>query len=104
MDVSIQSETLYQRTVRHISEYLEKDMSHLQPGTPLNAAGPGLDSLRLYEMMLYLEDCFGVSFEESALAKLTTVQSLVDLIRSTSTSRPDGAASAGAPAASTTEE
>ena len=68
------------RTIRHIGEFLERDVSHLTLQSRLDSAVPGLDSLKVFEMMLYLEDCFGVDFDEQHLAQVRTLQDLLTLI------------------------
>jgi acyl carrier protein len=72
---------LFQQIVQHIGEYLETDVSHLtmdsRPGTAL----PGLDSLKLFEMILYLEDCFGVEFDESVMENMATLGDLTDYVQ-----------------------
>jgi acyl carrier protein len=71
---------LLERTRRHVGEFLERDVSHLAADTRLDAAAPGMDSLKIYELMMYLEECFEVSFDESSMADVTTLQELVDAI------------------------
>lgn len=73
---------LFRRTIQHIGEYLEQDVSHLTPVSRLDTAVAGLDSLKLFEMTLYLEDCFGIEFDESQFEKIRTVQDLIDQIKS----------------------
>jgi acyl carrier protein len=71
---------LLEKTLGHIGEYLERDVSHLTPETRLDAAAPGMDSLKIFELMLYLEECFEVSFDESSMADVGTIGELVDYI------------------------
>jgi acyl carrier protein len=71
---------LLEKTLQHIGEFLERDVSHLTPDTRLDAAAPGMDSLKIFELMLYLEECFEVSFDESSMADVGTIQGLVDYI------------------------
>ena len=68
------------RTRRHLGEYFERDLSHLNLDSRFETAVPGLDSLKMFEMMLYLEDCFEVHFEESALGGLQTLGDLLRVI------------------------
>ena len=68
---------LFQRVVQHIGEYLETDVSHLTPGSRPATALPGLSSLKLFEMLLYLEDCFGVQFDDSVTEHMDSVGDLV---------------------------
>jgi acyl carrier protein len=66
--------------VKHIGEYLEHDVPDLRPDSPLRSAVPGLDSLKVFEMLLYLEECFGVEFEENLLSRIQTAGDLADVI------------------------
>jgi acyl carrier protein len=70
---------IYQRLVRCVSEYLEKDVA-LDPHARLVNAIPGIDSLRLQELLLYIEEKFGVTFNESVLDKTETIQDLANYI------------------------
>lgn len=71
---------LFERVVRHIGEYLETDVSHLTPESRPATALSGLDSLKLFEMLLYLEDSFGVEFDDSVMEHVETLGQLVDYI------------------------
>jgi acyl carrier protein len=84
---------LREKTVRHIGEYLEQDVSHLRPESQLATMVPGLDSLKSFEMMLYLEDCFQVQFDESLIPQLETLQDLVEYIATKLESATEGTAS-----------
>jgi acyl carrier protein len=75
---------LFQQVVRLIGEYLEADVSHLRPDSRVSTAIPGLDSMKLFEMTLYLEDRLGVEFEESVMEHIDTMQDLVGYIESRS--------------------
>lgn len=74
-------EALFQEVVRHIGEFLEVDTSHLKPESRLAGSIEGLSSLKLYEMMLYLEECMGFEFDEKVVDRIDTLQALVDYIR-----------------------
>lgn len=74
------STELFQKMVLHVGEYLEQDASHLRPDSPLRSAVAGLDSLKTLEMVLYLEECFGVDFEEDLVARIETMGELADYI------------------------
>lgn len=78
------SSALFNRVVRHIGEYVEADVSHLRPDSRVATAIPGLDSVKLFEMTLYLEDCLGVEFEESVMERIDTMQDFIDYIQSRS--------------------
>jgi len=71
---------LFQEAVRHIGEYLEQDVSHLKSDSRLESAVPGLDSLKVFELMLYLEECFGVTFDQSTLGDVKTMDDVLDRI------------------------
>ena len=71
---------LFQRMVVHIGEYLERDASHLRPDSPLRSAVAGLDSLKTLEMILYLEECFGVELDEKLMERITTMGELAGYI------------------------
>jgi acyl carrier protein len=72
---------LFQSVVRHIGAFLETDTSHLKPDSRLASDLQGLSSLKLYEMMLYLEDAVGFDFDEKVVDKIDTMQELVDYIK-----------------------
>jgi acyl carrier protein len=72
---------LFETVVRHIGTFLEADVSHLKPESHLASAVDGLSSLKLYELMLYLEDCVGFDFDEKVVDKIDTVQELIAYIK-----------------------
>ena len=72
---------IFAKTCQHIGEYLELDVSHIRRESLLTTVAPSLDSLKIFEMMLYLEDCFGVSFDESEMGDVKTVQDVVGYIK-----------------------
>ncbi|HYC88965.1 MAG TPA: acyl carrier protein [Thermoanaerobaculia bacterium] len=72
--------SLFQDVVRYIGEYLEQDVSHLRPESRVATAIPGLDSIKLFEMTLYLEDRLGVEFDETVMEHIETMQDLVDYV------------------------
>ncbi len=74
---------LFDKLVGHIGEFVERDVSHLTPQSHLSNSIEGMSSLKMIELLLYLEDCFGVDFEESAMDKLETMRDLEDYIRQT---------------------
>jgi acyl carrier protein len=79
VSVSDRSE-LFLQVVRHIGEYLEQDVSHLKPDSSLEGAVPGLDSLRIFELMLYLEECFGIALDQATLGDVKTMNDVLDRI------------------------
>jgi acyl carrier protein len=75
-------ETQLARVLGHLGEYLETDVSHLTGQSRLATAIPGLDSMKLFEMVLYLEECFGVEFEDDVMDRLETMDDLAEYIAS----------------------
>ncbi|HEX8174140.1 MAG TPA: acyl carrier protein [Pyrinomonadaceae bacterium] len=73
---------IFQKTVQHMGEYLERDIVHLSMDSRLDAIAPDMDSLKLFEMILYLEDCFNVDFDQSSLGNIETMRDLVTYIES----------------------
>lgn len=72
---------LFDTVVRHIGVFLEADVSHLKPESRLASEVDGLSSLKLYELMLYLEDCVGFDFDEKVVDKIDTLEELVAYIK-----------------------
>ncbi|GAB2809860.1 acyl carrier protein [Streptomyces daliensis] len=72
---------LFERLVKHIGEFVESDVSHLTPHSHLATSIEGMSSLKMVELLLYLEDCFELEFEESAVGRMETMQDLVDYVR-----------------------
>lgn len=83
---------LFERVVKHIGDYLELDVSHLEMDSRLATAVPGLDSLKQFEMLFYLEDCFKIQFDATIMESIETMRHLVVYINTqlsaTATSRP----------------
>lgn len=69
-----------QDVTQYIGEYLETDVSYLSAESRLASAVAGLDSLKLFEMMLYLEDRLGVDFDDSVMENLETMSALLAYI------------------------
>lgn len=74
--------------VQYIGEYLETDVSYLNAESKLATAVAGLDSLKLFEMMLYLEDRVGVELDDSVMEHIDTMSSLVAYINDRMTQVP----------------
>jgi acyl carrier protein len=72
---------LFDTVVRHIGAFLETDVSHLRPESRLASDIEGLSSLKLFELMLYLEDCVGFDFDEKVVDKIDTMQELIAYIK-----------------------
>ncbi|MCN9243704.1 acyl carrier protein [Streptomyces sp. RY43-2] len=76
-----QDQELFARIVGHIGEFVERDVSYLTPQSNLGTSIEGMSSLKMIELLLYLEDCFSVDFDESVMEKLETMQDLESYIR-----------------------
>lgn len=72
---------LFGRIVESIGEFMEHDVSYLSPQSHISNSIEGMSSLKMVELLLYLEDCFEVSFDASAMDRLETMQDLEDYIR-----------------------
>jgi acyl carrier protein len=72
---------LFDRIVKHIGEFVERDVSHLTPQSHIGNSIEGMSSLKMIELLLYLEDCFGLDFDESVMDRLETMQDLENYIR-----------------------
>jgi acyl carrier protein len=77
----MQDQNLFKKVVVHIGEFIEADVSYLTPDSRLATSIAGMSSLKMFELLLYMEDCFGISFDESVIDKLDTMQDLVAYIR-----------------------
>src|SRR5436305_11382301 len=55
-EVAVSDKELFDAVVRQIGIFLETDVSHLRPDSHLARDLDGLSSLKLFELMLYLED------------------------------------------------
>ena len=73
---------LFERVIKYVGEFLETDVSHLNMESRLVTALPGLDSMRMFEMFLYLEDCFGTEFDDSLIENLDSMGDLVQYVES----------------------
>ncbi|HVG10464.1 MAG TPA: acyl carrier protein [Thermoanaerobaculia bacterium] len=77
-----------QDVTQYIGEYLETDVSYLNAESRLATAVAGLDSLKLFEMMLYLEDRLGVEFDDSVMEHIETMSALLAYINDRMTLMP----------------
>jgi acyl carrier protein len=91
--VAVSDPQLFDAVVREIGNFLHDDASHLRPESHLALELDGLSSLKLYELMLHLEDSIGFDFDEKVLDRLDTVQQLLDYIQEQRT-RPGAAPAA----------
>lgn len=64
--------------------HVERDPDAIDPDTPLFGTGLGLDSVDAVEMVVSLEDTFGLKLPDDALGRrvMRTVGKLVDLVLS----------------------
>ena len=72
---------LFQSLIKHLGEYLETDASHLKPESRVATAVAGLDSLKMFELIMYLEDAFNITVDENAIDHLDTLHDLEAYIR-----------------------
>lgn len=84
---------LLEKLLRHIGEFVERDVSHLTLDTNLDAAAPGMDSLKVFELMLYLEESFELDFDESSMPEVQSIAELVDYIEAARSAKTISAAS-----------
>jgi acyl carrier protein len=98
-DQMFQKRDVFEQLVRHIGEFIERDVSHLSRDGRIVNAIPGIDSLRLQEVLLHLEDCFLVRFDDAVLDHIETLQDLADHIQQLQAAQPE-MGEAHAPAAS----
>lgn len=77
----MEASDLFEQIVKSIGEYFEIDVTHLRMESRVASAIPDLDSFKLFEMVLYLEDCFEVEFDESAMENIDTMHELVEYIQ-----------------------
>jgi acyl carrier protein len=78
---------LLEKLLRHIGEFVESDVSHLTLDTKLQAAGPAMDSLKVFELMLYLEESFELEFDESSMPEVQSIGELVEYIEAARTGK-----------------
>ncbi|MGK5636778.1 acyl carrier protein [Streptomyces sp. URMC 126] len=76
-----QDQELFEKIVGHIGEFVETDVSHLTPQSNIATSIEGMSSLKMVELLLFLEDCFGVDFDESVMDRLQTMRDLEQYIR-----------------------
>lgn len=72
---------LTQQVKDHIGHFMEADASHLQPATRIATAFDGIDSMKQFEMVVYLEEKFEIEFEEELLDRLETLGDIVEYIQ-----------------------
>ena len=68
--------------IRRIGVYLEEDHFELDPDAVIRTSLPGIDSLRLKELLLYLEEEYDVEFSPDVMTRLETARDLSDHIES----------------------
>ncbi|MGW1073328.1 acyl carrier protein [Streptomyces sp. NPDC002537] len=77
----MQDQELFEKIVGHIGEFVEADVSHLTPDSHLATSIEGMSSLKMVELLLYMEECFGLEFDESAMGRFETMRDLVNHVR-----------------------
>ncbi len=86
----METSALFDQVVGHIGDFLETDVTHLKLESRVSSAVPGLDSFKLFEMLVYLEDCFQIEFDDSVMENIGTVSDLVDHIQTLIAGQPKG--------------
>lgn len=62
--------------IRRIGVYLEKADIKIDPDAPMRDQLPGIDSLRLKELLMYLEEEYSIEFTPAVLEKMETLRDL----------------------------
>lgn len=63
-----------------IGEVLEQEVAHLTPDSKLHTSLEGFDSIRMYELVVDLEELFGIEFDELDPEMVETLGDLVAAI------------------------
>jgi acyl carrier protein len=71
---------LFQEVKQRMGEFAETDISHLAIDTEIITAFPNLDSLQMYEMLVYLEETMKIEVDENVIDKFRTFGDLVGYI------------------------
>jgi acyl carrier protein len=87
----MEDQRLFEKVVGHIGEFVETDVSYLTPDSPLVTSIEGMSSLKMVELLLYMEDCFDLKFDESVMDKLETMKDLVNYIHQLQNAEPRSA-------------
>lgn len=74
--MNTQNHTQLDDLVRRIGVYLERDDIRLDPDAPMREQLPGIDSLRLKELLMYLEEEYTIEFTPAVLEKMETLRDL----------------------------
>lgn len=72
---------LIEELKKHIGDFLEQDVSALKTESVIASSLPGLDSLKMLEMLVYLEEMMGVEFDTEVIEKFKTLGDLVDYVK-----------------------
>jgi acyl carrier protein len=78
---------LIEEVKKHISDFLEHDVSHLTPDSLIASSLPGFDSLKMMEMVVYLEEVMHVEFDTDVVDKFKTLGDLVAYIEERKTAK-----------------
>lgn len=72
---------------QHIGEFIEQDVSHLTLESPIATSLPGFNSLKMMEMVVYLEETMNVEFDTEVVDQFKTLGDLVNYIREKRTAK-----------------
>jgi acyl carrier protein len=77
--MSLDREQVMAKVREHLAAELEVDAAGIEPGTRFRE-DLDADSLDLYELVMELEDTYGVSVSEEEAARIETVGDAVDFV------------------------
>ena len=69
---------MFEKIAKYLSEQMDISMDEITPDTTFESLG--IDSLDTVEMVMDLEDQFGIMVEDDQIMKLRTVGDVVDYI------------------------
>jgi acyl carrier protein len=73
----MENTALFQEVKNKIGEFAELDVSGLTPESRIATSFPNLDSLQMFEMLVYLEETLEVEIDENVIDKFSTLGDLV---------------------------
>jgi acyl carrier protein len=71
---------LFEDVKRIMGEFAEIDVSHLTKESRIATSFPNLDSLQMYEMLVYLEEALDFEVDENVIDKFETLDDLTTYI------------------------
>lgn len=74
-----------QKITKIVAELLEKDAATLEPAAPLKELGVG--EFDMIELVMKLEDQFGVLIEDADVSEITSIDSAVQFIAAKKTDK-----------------